>query len=82
MLKPGKYKHYKGGLYQVIGLALHTETRETMVLYQALYDCPELAEVYGDHPLFVRPLSQFKVNVSVNGKKVARFKLMEKENNV
>ena len=76
-LKPGKYRHYKGGLYQVLGLALHTETREKLVLYQALYDCPELAEEYGPHPFFVRPYRMFMEKVAVDGKKRARFELME-----
>lgn len=44
------YRHYKGGLYYVIGQALHTETEEMMVIYHALY---------GDNEMFVRPLDMF-----------------------
>ncbi len=52
----GTYKHSKSGeLYEFIDVALHTETGEMMVVYQALYEHDELAELCGKHPLFVRP---------------------------
>ena len=48
---PGRcYRHFKGNVYKVIGIAVHTETGEQMVVYQAQY---------GEHMLFVRPLSMF-----------------------
>lgn len=59
-IKLGKYKHFKGNYYEVIGLAIHTETNEEMVVYRALY---------GEHGLFVRPLKMW--NEEVNG--VKRF---------
>jgi len=48
---PGRYyRHFKGGLYQVVGIATHSETEEKMVVYQAQY---------GEHRLFVRPYQMF-----------------------
>jgi hypothetical protein len=64
MLKLGKYKHYKGGEYEVLGLAKHSETQEELVVYRALY---------GDHDLWARPLDNFLENVMVNGQEVKRF---------
>ena len=60
----GKYKHYKGNEYEVIGVAKHSETLEEMVVYRALY---------GEYGLWVRPLSMFLEDVEVDGKKVKRF---------
>jgi len=63
-LKLGKYKHYKGGEYEVVGVASHSETLEKMVVYKALY---------GDYDVWVRPLSMFLEEVEVEGKKISRF---------
>ena len=64
-VKPGKYRHYKGNFYLVIGLVRNsvTEKKDT-VLYMQLY---------GEHELCVRPLDDFIANVSIEGKKVPRF---------
>jgi len=64
MLPTGKYRHYKGNDYEVIGVATHSETREAMVVYRPLY---------GEGALWVRPLAMFTENVTVNGKEVPRF---------
>ncbi|MDE2144783.1 MAG: DUF1653 domain-containing protein [Patescibacteria group bacterium] len=64
MIKPGKYRHYKGKEYEVIGVAKHSETLEEMVVYKALY---------GDLELWVRPLKMFIEEVEVDGKKMPRF---------
>ena len=49
-LKPGKYRHFKGGEYELIGVASHSETLEPMVVYRALY---------GDGGLWVRPVKMW-----------------------
>lgn len=64
-MKLGKYKHYKGKEYEVIGVAKHSETQEELVVYKALY---------GEGGLWVRPLNMFLEEVEVDGKKVPRFK--------
>jgi len=70
MLKLGKYKHYKGKEYEVIGVARHSETLEELVVYRALY---------GNHDLWVRPLKMFIEEVEVDGKKVPRFEYRGKK---
>jgi hypothetical protein len=67
-IRPGRYRHYKGNEYQVIGTARHSETEEEMVLYRQLY---------GDHSLWVRPLAMFRELVEVEGRRVPRFTLLE-----
>ena len=64
MIKLGKYKHYKGHEYEVIGLAKHSETLEDLVVYKALY---------GEQGLWVRPLKMFTETVVIEGKDVSRF---------
>ena len=61
----GKYVHYKGNEYEVIGVAKHSETLEPMVVYKALY---------GDGGLWVRPYGMFFETIEINGEKVPRFK--------
>ncbi len=65
----GKYRHYKGHEYQVIGLALHSETLEELVIYKALYT----SKKFGTNQLWVRPVSIFLEEVTIDGKKVPRF---------
>ncbi|MBQ3489305.1 MAG: DUF1653 domain-containing protein [Clostridia bacterium] len=60
----GIYRHFKGNLYEVIGLAKHSETLEDMVVYRALYEEGEF---------WVRPLSLWLEQVEQNGEKVPRF---------
>lgn len=61
---PGLYRHYKDNPYRVIGLALHSETLEWLVVYEALY---------GEGGLFVRPAAMFTETVEVGGRRVPRF---------
>lgn len=63
-IKIGKYRHYKGKEYEVIGVAKHSETLEDLVVYRALYE---------ENYLWVRPLEMFLEKVNVGGKKFFRF---------
>lgn len=63
---PGRYRHYKGGLYEVVGTVRHSETLEPMTLYRALYDMQ--ADMHGGgHGLWVRPAAMFNGQVEVDG---------------
>ncbi len=68
-MKLGRYQHYKGNLYEVIGVAHHSETLEELVVYRALYD----HEIYGKNSLWVRPKAMFLETVVIDNKKVLRF---------
>lgn len=61
---PGLYRHYKGNLYRVLDTVRHSETLESMTLYQALY---------GDRGLWVRPAAMFEETVEVGGAVQPRF---------
>ncbi len=74
-ITPGIYRHFKGKLYKVIGVARHSETLEEFVVYQALYD----SKKFGKNALWIRPLKMFLEEVEVNGKKVKRFKKIKKQ---
>jgi len=69
-MKLGKYQHYKGNFYLVLGIAKHSETLEDLVVYETLYNNPK-------SKLWVRPLAMFQEEVKINGKKVKRFKFIE-----
>ena len=60
------YKHYKGGLYRVIGIAKYSKTLEDLVIYEAIYDNPV-------SKLWARPVNMFTGKVVVDGKEVERF---------
>lgn len=64
MIPPGRYRHYKGHDYEVLGCARHSETEEEFVVYRALY---------GERGLWVRPKAMFEETVLVDGKPVPRF---------
>lgn len=66
-MKLGKYKHYKGNFYEVLGVAKHSETMEDLVVYKKLYD---------DFGLWVRPLKMFEEMVEIDGKKMPRFEFI------
>ncbi len=62
--RPGRYRHYKGNDYLVLGVARHTETEEPLVVYQALY---------GERGWWVRPLTMFCSTVEFAGQPIPRF---------
>ncbi|MFN0162321.1 MAG: DUF1653 domain-containing protein [Burkholderiales bacterium] len=64
----GRYRHYKGGEYEVLGVTRHSETGEALVLYRPLYV---------DSGLWVRPYAMFVENVVVNGRRQPRFAALE-----
>ncbi|HSB45549.1 MAG TPA: DUF1653 domain-containing protein [Nitrospira sp.] len=68
MIQPGRYRHYKGPDYEVLGLAKHSETEEEFVVYRALY---------GERGLWVRPVAVFSEMIQVDGKQVPRFLRLE-----
>jgi len=68
--KPGIYRHYKGNLYEVVGEVRHSETKEELILYKALYQSE-------GEDLWVRPKKMFEENVEIEGKKVPRFSFIE-----
>ena len=69
-IKLGKYRHFKGNEYRVIGIASHSETLEPMVVYQALY---------GEGGLWVRPAKMWNEIIELPEKTVKRFELVESD---
>ncbi len=69
-ITPGLYRHYKGNLYQVMGVARHSETEEPLVVYRALY---------GVRGMWVRPFDMFAEEVEVDGHRVRRFAPLESD---
>jgi hypothetical protein len=67
-LKPGKYRHFKGGEYELIGIASHSETLEPMVVYRALY---------GEKGLWVRPAAMWTEQVDRETYRGPRFVFVE-----
>lgn len=65
----GKYRHYKGREYEIIGIARNSETLEELVVYKALYDSDE----FGNEAIWVRPKNMFFEEVIIDGKKIKRF---------
>ncbi len=68
MMKPGRYRHYKGNDYEVLGVARHSETEEEYVVYRQLY---------GAGGLWIRPLGMFLESVTVGETVVPRFRRLE-----
>ena len=68
MIKPGRYRHYKGREYEVVGTAKHSETEEEFVVYRQLY---------GTGDLWIRPKEVFAGQVLVNGQGLPRFQFLQ-----
>ena len=67
-IKLGKYRHFKGNEYEVIGIAKHSETLEEMVVYRALYE---------NGGIWVRPASMWDETIERDGKTLKRFEFIE-----
>lgn len=67
-IKPGRYRHFKGKEYRVLGVASHSETLEPMVVYRALY---------GEGGLWVRPAAMWNETVERDGYSGPRFIFVE-----
>ena len=67
-LTPGRYRHFKGNEYEVLGTALHSETREPFVVYRPLS---------GDGGLWIRPAAMFQETVERDGVMVKRFEKVD-----
>jgi len=63
-VQPGRYRHFKGGEYEVLAVATHSETHEPLVVYRPLYN---------DTGWWVRPLAMFLATVEHEGRMVRRF---------
>ena len=69
-VQPGRYRHYKGREYLVLGVARHSETEEELVVYR---------QDYGDKSLWVRPRGMFTEIVEVDGRNVPRFLFLSED---
>jgi len=69
-IQPGRYRHYKGNEYTVVGVARHSETLEELVVYR---------QEYGERGLWVRPAAMFAETVEIEGETVPRFHRIDSE---
>jgi len=67
MIRKGRYRHFKGNLYDVLEIARHSETQEEYVVYRALY---------GEHGLWVRPAAMFAEIIERDGRRLPRFEFI------
>ena len=73
-VEPGFYKHFKGNIYEVIGIGKHSETGEELVVYKGLYHGP-----HGYGAMWIRPVSMFLEIIERDGKKMERFMFISNE---
>jgi len=69
-IKPGRYRHFKGKEYEVIGIARHSEDESPMVVYRALY---------GDHGLWIRPANMWNEQITRDDVTCRRFEIEEEQ---
>ncbi|MBQ6146486.1 MAG: DUF1653 domain-containing protein [Clostridia bacterium] len=69
-IRPGRYRHFKGREYEVLGIARHSEDESPLVVYRALY---------GDFGLWVRPADMWQETVVRDGKMYTRFVRVDQE---
>jgi len=74
-IKLGKYRHFKGKEYEVIGVAKHSETLEDLVIYRALYATAE----FGDNALWARPIASFLGTTTKDGEEILRFEYISEK---
>jgi hypothetical protein len=67
-VEPGFYRHFKGNIYQVIGVGKHSETTEELVVYKGLYEGP-----HGYGAIWIRPVPMFLETIERDGKTMRRF---------
>ncbi len=68
-IKIGKYRHFKGKEYEVIGVAHHSEDLSELVIYKALYE----SEEFGKDVIWARPVEMFLGAKEIDGKEINRF---------
>lgn len=66
----GRYQHFKGNFYELVDIALHSESQDEQVIYRALY---------GDKGLWIRPLAMFDETIERDGKRLKRFQYVGEE---
>lgn len=71
-IKLGKYRHFKGNEYEVIGVGKHSETLEEMVIYKSLY----ISKEFNEKVIWIRPVKSFNEHVEIAGKQVPRFQFL------
>jgi hypothetical protein len=69
-IQPGRYRHYKGNEYTVLGVARHSETLEELVVYR---------QEYGERGLWVRPAAMFVETVEVDSQVMPRFAFLGRD---
>ena len=67
------WQHYKGKKYEIIAIGHHSETEEQMVVYKGLYNDP----VFGNNPVWIRPVPMFLESIEYDGARVKRFVLLQ-----